>query len=49
MSLKQAQALNAEGKTDLLDIHTNLEARQSNFDQAMVETGCGFLEFSSWT
>jgi len=32
VSLKQAQALNAEGKTVLLDIHTNLEARRSNFD-----------------
>ena len=32
VSLKQAQALNAEGKPVLLDIHTNLEARRSNFD-----------------
>ena len=31
-ALKQAQKLNAEGKTVLLDIHTNLEARRSNFD-----------------
>ena len=31
-TLKQAQQLNAEGKTVLLDIHTNLEARRSNFD-----------------
>ncbi len=31
-ALKQAQRLNAEGKTVLLDIHTNLEARRSNFD-----------------
>ena len=31
-ALKQAQQLNAEGKTVLLDIHTNLEARRSNFD-----------------
>ena len=30
-ALKQAQKLNAEGKTVLLDIHTNLEARRSNF------------------
>jgi len=30
-ALKQAQQLNAEGKTVLLDIHTNLEARRSNF------------------
>jgi len=30
-ALKQAQHLNAEGKTVLLDIHTNLEARRSNF------------------
>ncbi len=31
-ALKQARQLNAEGKTVLLDIHTNLEARRSNFD-----------------
>ena len=31
-ALKQAQQLNAEGKTVLLDIHTNMEARRSNFD-----------------
>ena len=31
-ALKQAQQLNAEGKTVLLDVHTNLEARRSNFD-----------------
>ena len=30
-ALKQAQQLNAEGRTVLLDIHTNLEARRSNF------------------
>jgi thiamine pyrophosphate-dependent acetolactate synthase large subunit-like protein len=30
-ALKKAQQLNAEGKTVLLDIHTNLEARRSNF------------------
>jgi len=30
-ALKQARQLNAEGKTVLLDIHTNLEARRSNF------------------
>ncbi len=30
-ALKRAQQLNAEGKTVLLDIHTNLEARRSNF------------------
>ena len=30
-ALKQAQQLNAEGKTVLLDTHTNLEARRSNF------------------
>ena len=29
--LKRAQELNAEGKTVLLDIHSNLEARRSNF------------------
>ena len=29
--LKRAQQLNAEGKTVLLDIHSNLEARRSNF------------------
>lgn len=31
-AIKQAQQLNAEGKTVLLDIHTNLEARRSRFD-----------------
>jgi len=31
-ALKQARQLNAEGKTVLLDIHTNLEARRSNFN-----------------
>ena len=30
-ALKQARQLNAEGKTVLLDIHTNMEARRSNF------------------
>ena len=30
-AIKQAQRLNREGKTVLLDIHTNLEARRSNF------------------
>ena len=30
-ALKKAQQLNAEGKTVLLDIHSNLEARRSNF------------------
>ena len=30
-AIKQAQKLNAEGRTVLLDIHTNLEARRSNF------------------
>ena len=30
-ALKRAQQLNAEGKTVLLDIHSNLEARRSNF------------------
>ena len=30
-AIKQAQRLNGEGKTVLLDIHTNLEARRSNF------------------
>jgi len=30
-ALKKAQQLNAEGKTVLLDMHTNLEARRSNF------------------
>ena len=30
-ALKKARQLNAEGKTVLLDIHTNLEARRSNF------------------
>jgi thiamine pyrophosphate-dependent acetolactate synthase large subunit-like protein len=32
-ALKKAQRLNAEGKTVLLDIHSNLEARRSRFDQ----------------
>jgi thiamine pyrophosphate-dependent acetolactate synthase large subunit-like protein len=31
-ALKQAQKLNAEGKTVLLDIHSNFEARRSRFD-----------------
>ena len=30
-ALEQAKKLNAEGKTVLLDIHTNLEDRRSNF------------------
>lgn len=30
-AIKQAMKLNAEGRTVLLDIHTNLEARRSNF------------------
>jgi thiamine pyrophosphate-dependent acetolactate synthase large subunit-like protein len=30
-AIKKARQLNAEGKTVLLDIHTNLEARRSNF------------------
>ena len=30
-ALKQARQLNSEGKTVLLDIHTNLEPRRSNF------------------
>jgi thiamine pyrophosphate-dependent acetolactate synthase large subunit-like protein len=32
-ALRQAQRLNAEGKTVLLDIHSNLEARRSQFGQ----------------
>ena len=32
-ALRQAQQLNAEGKTVLIDIHSNLEARRSRFDQ----------------
>jgi thiamine pyrophosphate-dependent acetolactate synthase large subunit-like protein len=32
-ALKRAQQLNAEGRTVLLDIHSNLEARRSRFDQ----------------
>jgi thiamine pyrophosphate-dependent acetolactate synthase large subunit-like protein len=32
-ALKKAQQLNAEGKTVLLDIHSNLEARRSQFGQ----------------
>ena len=31
-ALKRARQLNAEGKTVLIDIHTNLEARRSSFD-----------------
>jgi acetolactate synthase-1/2/3 large subunit len=31
-ALKRAQQLNAEGKTVLLDIHSNMEARRSRFD-----------------
>ena len=31
-ALMRAQQLNADGKTVLLDIHTNMEARRSNFD-----------------
>ena len=31
-ALKQAQKHNAEGRTVLLDIHTNMEARKSRFD-----------------
>jgi thiamine pyrophosphate-dependent acetolactate synthase large subunit-like protein len=34
-ALKKAQRLNAEGKTVLLDVHTNLEARRSRFDQGV--------------
>jgi len=30
-AIKRAQQLNAEGKTVLLDIHSNLEASRSNF------------------
>ncbi|MBC8281189.1 MAG: hypothetical protein H8E48_10420, partial [Chloroflexi bacterium] len=30
-AIQQAKKLNAEGRTVLLDIHTNLEARRSNF------------------
>ena len=30
-ALKKAQQLNSDGKTVLIDIHTNLEARRSNF------------------
>jgi thiamine pyrophosphate-dependent acetolactate synthase large subunit-like protein len=32
-ALKQAERLNAEGRTVLLDIHSNMEARRSRFDQ----------------
>jgi thiamine pyrophosphate-dependent acetolactate synthase large subunit-like protein len=32
-ALKKARQLNAEGRTVLLDIHSNLEARRSRFDQ----------------
>jgi acetolactate synthase I/II/III large subunit len=34
-ALKQAQRLNAEGLTVLLDIHTNLEARRSQFGRGV--------------
>jgi acetolactate synthase I/II/III large subunit len=34
-ALRKAQRLNAEGRTVLLDIHSNLEARRSRFDQGM--------------
>jgi acetolactate synthase I/II/III large subunit len=34
-ALHKAQRLNAEGRTVLLDIHTNLEARRSRFDQGV--------------
>jgi len=30
-ALKRAQQLNAEGKTVLIDIHSNMESRRSNF------------------
>ena len=30
-ALRKAQQLNSDGKTALIDIHTNLEARRSNF------------------
>jgi acetolactate synthase I/II/III large subunit len=36
-ALKKAERLNAEGRTVLLDIHSNLEARRSRFDQGMGE------------
>jgi thiamine pyrophosphate-dependent acetolactate synthase large subunit-like protein len=32
LALKKAQQLNADGKTVLIDIHTNLEPRRSSFD-----------------
>jgi thiamine pyrophosphate-dependent acetolactate synthase large subunit-like protein len=32
-ALKQAQRLNAEGRTVLIDVHSNLEARRSRFDE----------------
>ena len=32
-ALQRAQRLNAEGRTVLLDIHSNLEARRSHFGQ----------------
>jgi thiamine pyrophosphate-dependent acetolactate synthase large subunit-like protein len=32
-ALKRAQQLNAEGKTVVLDIHSNMEGRRSRFDQ----------------
>jgi acetolactate synthase-1/2/3 large subunit len=34
-ALKKAERLNAEGRTVLLDIHSNLEARRSRFDEGM--------------
>jgi thiamine pyrophosphate-dependent acetolactate synthase large subunit-like protein len=32
-ALKKAQQLNAEGRTVLIDIHSNMEGRRSRFDQ----------------
>jgi thiamine pyrophosphate-dependent acetolactate synthase large subunit-like protein len=31
-ALQRAQQLNAEGRTVLLDIHSNMESRRSRFD-----------------
>ena len=35
-ALRQAQQLNADGRTVLIDIHTNLEARRSNFSAVKI-------------
>jgi thiamine pyrophosphate-dependent acetolactate synthase large subunit-like protein len=34
LALERAQGLNAEGQTVLIDVHTNLESRQSRFSDS---------------